>query len=425
LANKEVEIDKNEQKETNEEEKKGLKTPPPVSSKKGKYTPGKRIKDSGIKRSREAKISESEPEIELAIGGNVKKPKIEGQASDEKSDMKMEHLPTPVPACVKGEKSKPNSWGGKWSDPGQGAVMTELANLVGAAGNNVSPSREVHGMISGPIIRGFRTDRFRSDMFENSGEMSDDGSANDVDGGSPPSSHASNKSDKNMGDFVDEESADEEMVRLAQAEQLGTMLHHHHQLAHMAQFYQSRLAAPRLSRRQRTEGAKLMAHYRMDRVAEPENTLLWDLIQDGSIELLAEGLANEAEKALTNLLCYNMERYIRVKFIEGCLNNLEHNRSVVVSLRLLPKLFQSFHNFPGTDTHEMTLYTEKTHEMTKLFFENLQRYTSEKKQGKDHPFYTHTTQIQARLQFLAMIFSNQVSPDGFRLNQTMAAIHHE
>ena len=26
----------------------------------------------------------------------------------------------------------------------------------------------------------------------------------------------------------------------------------------------------------------------------------------------------------------------------------------------------------GMDTHEMTLYTERTHSMTKLFFDNLQ-----------------------------------------------------
>ena len=36
--------------------------------------------------------------------------------------------------------------------------------------------------------------------------------------------------------------------------------------------------------------------------------------------MLAEGLAIEAEKALTNLLCYNMDRFIRVKFIE--VNNI-------------------------------------------------------------------------------------------------------
>ena len=104
---------------------------------------------------------------------------------------------------------------------------------------------------------------------------------------------------------------------------------------------------------------------------------------------------------------------------------MQNNKSVVVSLRLLPKLFQSFHNFPGSDTHEMILYTEKTHEMTKLFFENLQRYSSERKtEGgvKTDSFYSHTAHIQARLQFLAMIFSNQLSAECFRLNQSQVSI---
>ena len=106
------------------------------------------------------------------------------------------------------------------------------------------------------------------------------------------------------------------------------------------------------------------------------------------------------------------------------MSNLQKNRSVLVSLRILPKLFQSFHNFPGSDTHEMILFTEKTHEMTKLFFENLQRYTSERKLEGDRNdgFYSHTAHIQARLQFLAMIFSNQLSAECFRLHQSQVSI---
>ena len=38
--------------------------------------------------------------------------------------------------------------------------------------------------------------------------------------------------------------------------------------------------------------------------------------------MLAEGLAIEVEKALTNLLCYNMDRFIRVKFIEVSLSEV-------------------------------------------------------------------------------------------------------
>jgi hypothetical protein len=40
---------------------------------------------------------------------------------------------------------------------------------------------------------------------------------------------------------------------------------------------------------------------------------------------LGELLALEAEKALCNLLCFNTERLIRMKFIEGCLENLANN----------------------------------------------------------------------------------------------------
>ena len=229
-----------------------------------------------------------------------------------------------------------------------------------------------------------------------------------------------------MGDFGDEESTDEEMVRLAQAEQLGSMLHQHQHLATVAQIYQSRLQHGQGRMGAGVSQARLMTHNSMDKVAEPGSTLLWDLIQDGAIQLLAEGLAMEAEKALTNLLCYNMDRFIRVKFIEGCLSNLEKNQSVVVSLRLLPKLFQSFHNFPGSDTHQMIVYTEKTHEMTKLFFDNLQQYTSERQSSSSETssdsFYSHTAHIQARLQFLAMIFSNQLSSECFRLHQSQVSI---
>ena len=50
----------------------------------------------------------------------------------------------------------------------------------------------------------------------------------------------------------------------------------------------------------------------------------------------------EAQKALTNLLCFNTDKLIRFKFIEGCIDNIINNRAVVVSLRLLPKLLTSF-----------------------------------------------------------------------------------
>ena len=58
------------------------------------------------------------------------------------------------------------------------------------------------------------------------------------------SSRLSNKSDKNLGDFDDENSVDEEMLHLAQS------LQHHQQLANMASFcqQQQRITAPRLEK---------------------------------------------------------------------------------------------------------------------------------------------------------------------------------
>ena len=132
---------------------------------------------------------------------------------------------------------------------------------------------------------------------------------------------------------------------------------------------------------------------------------------------MAEGLALEAEKALSSLLCLNMDRLIRIKFIEGCVTNIAKNESVAISLRLLPKLFQSFQNFRGMDTHEVSMFAEKRHGMMRLFFNNLQEYRKQHIEGKQcPPFFNHLAQIQTRLQFLGVIFSIQVSPPDFHLN---------
>ena len=104
-----------------------------------------------------------------------------------------------------------------------------------------------------------------------------------------------------------------------------------------------------------------------------------------------------------------MDRLIRIKFVEGCLSNISKNESVAISLRLLPKLFQSFQNFRGMDTHEVSMFAERRHNMMKLFFDNLKTYTENYKSGVECPFFNHLAQIQVRLQFLSVIFSVQVS----------------
>lgn len=290
---------------------------------------------------------------------------------------------------------------GLWKTPtssasGQSTAMAELANLVNAH-PRAGMQAEVHDVR--PFLRNLAASQRR--WVEDC--LSDDNDS--------MSSRLSNKSDKNLGDFDDENSVDEEMLHLAQS------LQHHQQLANMASFcQQQRITAPRLTARQQREGARLLAHYKLDSACQPGNTLLWDLLQDRNIEQLAEGLAGEAEKALSSLLCLNMDRLIRMKFIEGCLANIAKNESVAISLRLLPKLFQSFQNFRGMDTHEISMFAERRHNMMKLFFDNLKNYTENYQSGKECPFFNHLAQIQVRLQFLSVIFSVQVSPCDFHLS---------
>lgn len=89
----------------------------------------------------------------------------------------------------------------------------------------------------------------------------------------------------------------------------------------------------------------------LDNVCKKGNTLLWDLVQDDDavralffkvylpacnaaatqvsfcVQIhLSEGLINEAEKLLCSLVCWFTDRQIRMRFIEGCLDNLAHHR---------------------------------------------------------------------------------------------------
>lgn len=137
-------------------------------------------------------------------------------------------------------------------------------------------------------------------------------------------------------------------------------------------------------------------------------------------------MAIETEKALRALLCFNTERNIRTKFIESCLQNLANNRSVVVSLRLLPNLLASFQQFRAIDTHQITMWAERQHKMMYHFFNNLKVYANSTKNVQStsasnigpasNQMYSHMTQVQVRLDFLTSIFSTIGSPDNFRLS---------
>ncbi|CAH0550563.1 unnamed protein product [Brassicogethes aeneus] len=217
------------------------------------------------------------------------------------------------------------------------------------------------------------------------------------DGDGSYSSRMSNKSEKNMADFDGEDSVcEEELAQLAQHAQMNLQA-----LANQSSPEKSPVRPdPRLS-----------GTFKADNVCQPGNTLLWDLLQDDKICQLGEGLALEAEKTLCNLICYTPDKEIRMKFIEGCLNNLANNASVVVSLKMLPKLLTSFR---GLDMHHVTHWAERQHHMMTHFFNNLKAYTANPSNAL--PMYSHQLQVQVRLHFLSAVFSPVVSPNTFKLS---------
>lgn len=97
-------------------------------------------------------------------------------------------------------------------------------------------------------------------------------------------------------------------------------------------------------------------------------------------------------------------------------------RSVVISLRLLPKLFASFHQFRGAslanlnvgmDTRQVTLWAVKHHSMIDRVFNNFREYCKQHADNlfEDSGFYSHQIHIEARLQFLTHIYSSIGLPD--------------
>lgn len=123
------------------------------------------------------------------------------------------------------------------------------------------------------------------------------------------SSRMSNKSEKNMADFDGEDSVcEDELARLTEHAAMNI-----HVFNHPVEKSPVRV------------DLRLSACFKVDNVCQPGNTLLWDLLQDDKICQLGEGLALEAEKTLCNLICYTTDKEIRMKFIEGCLNNLANN----------------------------------------------------------------------------------------------------
>lgn len=124
-----------------------------------------------------------------------------------------------------------------------------------------------------------------------------------------------------------------------------------------------------------------LVRFSLDNVCKPGQTLLWDLLHDDLIRHLADGLALNCEKILYNLICWLSDKRLRMKFIDGCMDNISQNRSVIISLRLLPKLLMSFDQQRGnkSEIHTLTLMVEKERNLLKNFFSNLVQYTEKYK----------------------------------------------
>ncbi|XP_071963584.1 ubiquitin carboxyl-terminal hydrolase 34-like isoform X2 [Antedon mediterranea] len=231
------------------------------------------------------------------------------------------------------------------------------------------------------------------------------------------SSQGSTKSEKNMADFDGEDSTGEdEFIQLNQ--QLHLQLKGQLSLPEIDSVYAKHAKGTCSLRSSCDDQQGPYKDFNFDVVCKKGHTLLWDLVQDSIASQLGEGLAVEAEKMLSTLVCVFPEREIRMKFVEGCLDNLKHHRSVVVSLRLLPKLFGSFQQYRNNcNTHWITMWAEEELHMMEHFFKDLVYYTQKRKNGeRDKGLYSHSTEVQVRLQFLNCVFSTLGSPDDFRLS---------
>ncbi|KAL9953976.1 hypothetical protein ACROYT_G041461 [Oculina patagonica] len=164
----------------------------------------------------------------------------------------------------------------------------------------------------------------------------------------------------------------------------------------------------------------------LNTVCEEGKTLLWDLIQDDKAIHLADGLVQEAEKLLCQLICYTGEKKIRMKFIEGCVANLAANRSIVMSIQLLPKLFSSFQQFVSGDQgpHWVTAWASRELNMMELFFNNITHYVESVARGdvSSNSLYSPVEEVQARLQYLSSVFSCELSQQDFKLSSSQVDV---
>ncbi|KAK3093520.1 hypothetical protein FSP39_016701 [Pinctada imbricata] len=287
-----------------------------------------------------------------------------------------------------------------------------------AADRGLSKEEEAEIFDCTPYVQQVHAHQRRKIRQQHGDEYIEDIMSPDDGEGSNHSSRMSAKSEKNMADFEGEDFiSDEELAQIN-----GQFNQHQMHLSNLASMYHTHMPRAVIHHCPQQQKEPLVSRCSdaiFNKVCERGNTLLWDLVQEDTCHLLPEGLAMEAEKALCSLVCFSTDRKIKTKFIEACIENLAHHRSVVVSLRLLPKVFSSFQQYrSGADTHHITMWAEKELNLMSHFFIDLVHYTESVEKGsiQSNSMYSHKEEIQVRLLFLTCVFSTLVSPDSFRLN---------
>lgn len=168
------------------------------------------------------------------------------------------------------------------------------------------------------------------------------------------------------------------------------------------------------------ESEGVLEEFDVESLCEPGKTLLWDLIQDQQLGIHNEGLVDEAQKLLWQLICYSGNRTVRMVFIKGCLENIKQNRSVILSFKILPKILSMFpHSNNSADASKLLQWAVKDLNLMNCFFENLKEFISSWNEAQlcenEELAGDLELEIQARLDFLTAMFSNDITPDHFRL----------
>ncbi|XP_065661314.1 ubiquitin carboxyl-terminal hydrolase 34 isoform X2 [Hydra vulgaris] len=163
---------------------------------------------------------------------------------------------------------------------------------------------------------------------------------------------------------------------------------------------------------------QLNINFKVESLCEPGNTLLWDLIQEPNCNNMSDGLLEEAQKLLWQLICYSGNKKVRMVFIEGCLENIKKNQSVMVSFKILPKVL-SVYPHKTSESSSLLSWAIKDLQLMNAFFNNLLVFVQTLKEVENSATDQQDSieeSIQARLEFLAAIYSNDITPDHFRLS---------